>query len=509
MYPCECFTRLSLSRIISDKKRKEMATSEILNTEQRRQPLQPQQPEGSPKKGHGWIWLLVILALAGGGYYSWHSRSAATPGAADDQGGQPAGRGRGGRGGAGGPVSVGVVPVLKQDVPFYLTGLGSVTASYTVTVHSRVDGQLMKVYFQEGQFVHAGDALAEIDPRPYQVALSQAEGQLAKDQAAQTDAKTNLARYQQLYDSGVIPKQQLDSQGATVGQFDGSIQADKAQIDNAKLQITYAHITSPIDGRVGLRLVDPGNIVKASDPNGMLVITQLTPIAVVFTLPEDNLPQVVSDMRNGKLKVEAYSRDNDEKLAGGILETVDNQIDQTTGTVKLKAMFENKNLSLWPNQFVNTRLYLNVREGAIVVPTATIQTGTQGSFVYVVGQDSKAQMRPVQVDFNEANFTVIKQGLQAGEQVVFDGQDKLQPGSQVTTHPTNLNTGVPGLVPAATNAPGTGGGRGRGNRGGNGGANGGNGFSGNGQQGSGSFSSANAAGAGQGGGQGAHRGNWN
>jgi membrane fusion protein, multidrug efflux system len=409
-----------------------MAASEVLNAERSRSRIDPPQNDVPQRKGgHGWLWFFVIALVAGGAiWYSMHSRSKAAAAG-------PQGRGQGRF--QGGDISVGVVSVGKQNVPFYLTGLGSVTAFYTVTVHSRVDGQLMKIYFQEGQFVHAGDALADIDPRPFQVALDQAQGQLAKDMATQSDAKTNLNRYQQLFEEGVIPRQQLDSQQATVGQYDGSIQADKAQIDNEKLQLTYAHITSPIDGRIGLRLVDPGNIVHAADSNGILVITQVRPISVVFTLPEDNLPQVVSEMRNRTLPVEAYSRDDNSKLAQGKLQTLDNQIDQSTGTIKLKAEFDNSDLSLWPNQFVNVRLFLSVRNDAVVIPTAAIQNGTQGPFVYVVNTDKTAVVQPIQVDFNEGNISVIRKGLEAGQQIVVDGQDKIQAGMKVVPHPSNLN----------------------------------------------------------------------
>ncbi|HKV04899.1 MAG TPA: MdtA/MuxA family multidrug efflux RND transporter periplasmic adaptor subunit [Candidatus Acidoferrales bacterium] len=378
---------------------------------------------GDPIKGNGvershrWVWILAIVLIAAGGTaYEIHSRSqAASKDPAAPQ-----------------PVSVGVTSVQKMDVPFYLTGLGSVTAFNTVTVHSRVDGQIVKVHFTEGQFVHAGDVLAEIDPRPFQVALDQAEGQLAKDIASQNDAKADLNRYQQLWQAGVIARQQLDSQQATVGQFDGAIQSDKAQIDNQKLQLNYCRITSPIDGRVGLRLVDSGNIVHASDSNGMLVITQVRPVAVVFTLPEDSLPQVVAEMKQRQLSVETYGRDNNTKLADGKLLTIDNEIDQTTGTIKLKSQFDNRDMSLWPNQFVNVRLFLNVRKGAIVVPTAAIQSGAQGPFVYVVGSNDEVQARSIQEDFSEGNISVIRQGLKEGEEVVVDGQDKLQGGAIVS-----------------------------------------------------------------------------
>jgi membrane fusion protein, multidrug efflux system len=316
-----------------------------------------------------------------------------------------------------------------------------------VTVHTRVDGQIMQVFFKEGQLVHAGDVLIEVDPRPYQVALDQAQGQLAKDVASQNDARVDLNRYQTLWQEGVVARQQLDTQQATVGQFDGAIQSDKAQIDSAKLNLVYCRITSPINGRVGLRLVDPGNIVHATDTNGMLVITQIQPIAVDFTLPEDNLPQVVAQMKKGQLAVQAFGRDDNTKLADGKLLTIDNQIDQTTGTVKLKSEFDNRDSSLWPNQFVNIRLFLDVRKGAIVIPSAVIQTGTQGPFAYVIGPDNTAQVRPIQVDFAEGNISVIRQGLKAGEQVVVDGADKLQSGAEVTTHQSS-----PSSTPATTNS---------------------------------------------------------
>ncbi len=378
--------------------------------------------ETGPKKSRTWVWIvLILLIVAAVVVYRMYSPSQ--PANAEQQ--------QGGRGQGGGPVSVGTVPVQKKDVPFYLSGLGSVTALNTVTVHTRVDGEIMRVAFKEGQFVRAGDVLVEIDPRPFQVALEQAEGQLAKDIASQNDAKVDLNRYQTLWQEGVIARQQLDSQQATVGQFDGAIQSDQAQIANQKLQLTYSRITAPISGRIGLRLVDSGNIVHATDANGMLVITEVQPISVIFTLPEDNLQQVVTEMRNRQLPVEAYNRDNNAKLADGVLQTIDNQIDQTTGTIRFKAQFTNNDLSLWPNQFVNIRLFLNVRKDALVIPSAAVQKGAQENFVYVVKSDDTAEYRPVQVDFSQGNDSVIRSGLQAGEQIVVDGQDKLQNGTRV------------------------------------------------------------------------------
>jgi membrane fusion protein, multidrug efflux system len=381
----------------------------------------PAEPPGQDQnKSHVWIWVVLILIVAAGAIvYQVVMRARSSANSKNANADQP--------------ISVGVARVIKTNVPYYLTGLGTVTAYNTVTVHSRVDGQIMKVYFREGQFVRAGDLLAEIDPRPYQVALAQAQGQLAKDEASQRDAQVDLSRYQTLWQEGIGTKQQYDSQNALVGQYQGSIQSDEAQIASAKLNLTYCRITSPIDGRVGLRLVDPGNIVHAADTNGMLVITQVNPIAVDFTLPEDELPQVIAEMRGRELPVEAYGRDNNAKIATGKLLTIDNQIDPTTGTIKLKSEFANPKLALWPNQFVNVRLLLSERKGVIVVPSAAVQKGSQGSFVYVVGADRKADVLPVQVDFTQGNNTVIREGLNAGQSVVVDGGDKLQPGSLVVT----------------------------------------------------------------------------
>jgi membrane fusion protein, multidrug efflux system len=386
----------------------------------------PGEPAGanSGRPSHMWAWVLLGVVIVGGVIaYQLHARSQA---ASKDTGGTQA-------------VSVGVATVEKRDMPFYLSGLGNVTPLNTVTLHTRVDGQLMSVNFKEGQFVHAGDVLATIDQRPFEAALDQAEGQLAKDLASQNDAKVDLNRYQQLWQEGVVARQQLDTQQATVGQFDGAIQSDKAQINNAKLQLTYSRITSPIDGRVGLRLVDPGNIVHAADANGMLVITQVQPIAVIFTLPEDNIPDVIAVMKKRPMSVDAYGRDNKAKLATGKLLTLDNQIDATTGTLRFKAQFDNQDLSLWPNQFVNIRLFLDVRQNAIVVSSAAIQKAAQGAFVYVVDANNQAQVRQVQTDFTEGNVTVVLKGLNAGETVVVDGADKLQAGSQVSPHQSSPN----------------------------------------------------------------------
>src|SRR5712664_464847 len=291
-------------------------------------------------KSRWWLWVLVLAAIAVGGWYYRNSRSAGS--AADAAAPGAPSKGKGGFSAGGVVVPVVVATAQRGDLPVYFNGLGTVTAFNTVTVRSRVDGQLTSIAFKEGQFVHEGDLLAQIDPRPFQVQLAQAMGQLAKDQAQRKDAEGNLERFKLLFKEGVIPQQQLDTQAALVGQFDGAIASDQSQIDNAKLQLTYSRITAPISGRIGLRLVDAGNIVHATDTNGLLVITQLQPISVIFSLPQDQLPQVNAKLRSGvQLAVDAYDRDDTAKIASGKLQTIDNQIDLTTGTYKLKSIFAN------------------------------------------------------------------------------------------------------------------------------------------------------------------------
>jgi membrane fusion protein, multidrug efflux system len=334
--------------------------------------------------------------------------------------------------GAGQPMPVSVATAKKEDMPVFLTGLGSVTAFNTVSVKTRVDGELTEVAFKEGQHVKKGDLLAVIDPRPYQVALEQAQATLFKDQASLRDAQLNYQRYKGLLqESGAMSQQQVDTQKATVDQLDGQVRTDQANIDNAKLNLAYCHITSPIDGRIGLRLVDPGNMVHATDTNAMIVITQLEPIAVIFTLPEDSLPDVQRQMSQRALPVEAYNRDDQTKVGDGTLLTIDNQIDQTTGTGKLKAVFDNKKDLLWPNQFVNVRLLLETRKNSTIIPAAAIQRGPQGNFVYVVKPDKTVGVNEVQIALTQNNISAITSGISPGDEVVTDGQDKLQAGSKV------------------------------------------------------------------------------
>lgn len=380
-------------------------------------------------KSHNRWWIAVLLVvLAGGGWWYFHSRGSQANNAAVAGGNGPAGPGD----------TPPVVPVVvatahRGDLPVYFNGLGNVTAFNTVTVRSRVDGQIVKINFIEGQYVKAGDPLIEIDPRPYQVQLEQAEGQLAKDQAMLKDAQVDYGRYTQLQKEGVIPKQQVDTQQAQVGNYEGAIKADQASIDNAKLQITYSHITAPISGRVGLRLVDIGNIVHATDTNGLLVITQLQPIAVLFSLPQDQLPQVMDKMRSGRtLEVQAWDRDNSEKIASGKLLTVDNQIDMTTGTYKLKAVFDNAKNELFPNQFVNVHLLVDTKRNVVLVPTTAILRGQQGtSYVFAVKQGNAVAVKNVKVADTTGATAGVSAGLSDGDVVVIDGQDKLKDGMVV------------------------------------------------------------------------------
>jgi multidrug efflux system membrane fusion protein len=353
-------------------------------------------------------------------------------------------------------VSVAVSPVVRQDVPVYLAGLGSVTAFNTANIKSRVDGQIMQVNFKEGQNVKEGDLLIVIDPRPYEVQLEQMQAQKFRDQAQLRDARLNLDRYTTLIPSGSIAQQQVDTQKALVDQLDGTVRNDQAQIDNAKLQLVYCHITAPFNGRVGLRQVDPGNIVHAADTNPMLILTQLQPIAVIFTLPEDLLPSVAKHMQNSTLEVEALNRDDETKLATGKLLTIDNQIDQTTGTAKLKAVFDNKDNQLWPNQFVNTNLLLETRKNSTVLPTAAILRGPQGAFVYLVKPDKTVEARVVNISLTQGNTTVVSSGLNPGDTVVTDGQDKLQTGSKIEPrNPTPANSST-GSNPGVSGSPNSG-----------------------------------------------------
>jgi membrane fusion protein, multidrug efflux system len=353
-------------------------------------------------------------------------------------------------------VSVATAQVQRQDVPVYLTGLGAVTAFNTANIKSRVDGQIMKVNFREGQNVKQGELLIEIDSRPFQVQLDQMQAQLFRDQAQLRDAQLNLQRYTSLIPSGSIAQQQVDTQKALADQLEGTVRTDQAQIDNAKLQIVYCHITAPFAGRVGLRQVDPGNIVHASDTNPMLILTQLQPIAVIFTLTEDVLPNVSQHMQRGTLEVDAFSRDDQTKLATGKLLTIDNQIDPTTGTAKLKAVFSNTDNQLWPNQFVNANLLLETRKNSTVVPTAAILRGPQGTFVYAVNPDKTVQDRQVTVSLTQGDTTVITAGLNPGDMVVTDGQDKLQRGSRIEMR-TSAPSGSRGSPDdgAVSSAPGT------------------------------------------------------
>jgi multidrug efflux system membrane fusion protein len=405
------------------------------------------------KKGPGGVrrilFLLVIAGASYAGYYAWGHW--VKPAAADATASQPApgnggrgGRG-GGRGGFGRPAVI-TTAARKVDMPVYLRGLGTVSAYNTVTVRSRVDGQVVRIAFREGQFVHQGDLIAEIDKRPFEVQLAQAKGQLARDQALLQSAKVEQQRNQLLMEKGLIPKQQFDLQVATVGQYEGSIQADQAQIDSANLQITYSHIVAPITGQIGLRLIDEGNIVRAADPNGMVVITQLQPISVLFNIPEDNLGPVLTKLRAGQqLRVEAWDHDDSKKIADGILLTADNQIDTTTGTSKLKAVFDNKNNLLFPNQFVNVRLLIDVLDAAVVIPASTVQRGSQGSFVYVVNENQTAELRMVSIKNTEGNDVAIGSGLEPGEMVILEGMDKVQDGARVDVQTPGQ---LPGDVPA-------------------------------------------------------------
>jgi multidrug efflux system membrane fusion protein len=394
----------------------------------------PTTTRSSPRRLWPWIAGLVVVVglLAARGLGMRHGAAASRT-----------------RDGGARPVPVTVAAARTGDVPVYLRGLGTATATKTVTIKSRVDGQLLSVPVREGQTVREGEILAQIDPRPFEVQRAQAEGQLARDQAALRDAQITLARDQELVNQQILPQQQFDDQRAQVDQVQGSIRSDEAQVANARLQLTYCRITAPFSGRVGLRQVDPGNIVHANDQNGLFVLTQVHPIAVVFSLPQDDLAEVLSKLRSGTpLEVEAYDRDNTRRIATGKLLTTDNQIDPTTGTYKLKALFDNEGDALFPNQFVNVRLHLDTRRGLVLVPTVAVQRGSSGPFVYVVGEDATAHVRAVTVALSEGPDAGTSAGVNSGETVVVDGQDKLQDGSKVDVGTRGGGPGAPSSSPA-------------------------------------------------------------
>ncbi|AHG18994.1 multidrug transporter [Chania multitudinisentens RB-25] len=375
--------------------------------------------------------IVVIAAVLVWRHFNTPQPTDSAPGA------RPAGMGNPGAGGrTGGRRNAPMSPVqaataTQQNVPRFLSGLGTATAANTVTVTSRVEGQLMALHFTEGQQVKVGDLLAEIDPRPYEVQLTQALGQLAKDQATLANARQDLARYQQLVKTNLISRQDLDTQLSLVRQSEGAVKADQGAVDNARLQITYSKIVAPIDGRVGLKLVDVGNFITSGSTAGIVVITQTHPIDVVFTLPESNITDLVKAQKAGTVSVEAWDRTNQQQLGSGTLLSLDNQIDPATGTIKLKARFDNQDDTLFPNQFVNARLKIATLHDAVVIPTAALQMGNEGHFVWLLSEDNKVSRRQVTAGVQDSQQVVINTGVNAGDRVVTDGIDRLTEGMQV------------------------------------------------------------------------------
>ncbi|AIP30296.1 efflux transporter, RND family, MFP subunit [Paraburkholderia xenovorans LB400] len=426
----------------------------------------PNHPPGMVKRHRGRNIALIIAALVilGFALWRWHPWGGPGGGAsgAADAGGASSGRaGRAGRGGAGGMANmaqpVHVAAAVQGEMPVVLTALGTVTPLANVTVLPQLSGTLQEVYFKEGQMVKKGDVLAQIDPRPYQISLDNAQGTLARDEALLQTARLDLKRYQTLLSQDSIASQQVDTQASLVRQYEGTVKSDKANIDTYKLDLVYARITAPVSGRVGLRQVDPGNYVTPSLTNGIVVITQLQPISVIFTTSEDNLQQIIQQTQAGeKLSVTAYDRSNTTSLEGGTLETLDNQIDTTTGTIKLRAIFQNSKNLLFPNQFVNTRLLVDTIKDAVIVPTPAVLNGSMGQFVYVVKPDNTVTVRPVKVGPVDGERTSIKSGLAVGERVVIDGSDRLKEGAKITI-PADKPRGASGArgAAAASGASGT------------------------------------------------------
>jgi multidrug efflux system membrane fusion protein len=383
-------------------------------------------PPAPPKRRRtGWVWLVVLLLLAAGAYVYW-SKVAGVP---DTQAANKAPSDQKANSAA---VPVVATRTRRGDIGVYLSGLGAVTPIYTVTVRTRVDGELVNVLYHEGDIVQKGDLLMEVDPRPFQAQLEQYEGQLARDQAVLENAKVDLARYRGLLQQNAIPEQQVATQQALVAQTEGVVRADQGQIDNAKLNLTFCKITAPITGRVGLRLVDPGNIIHAADANGLVVITQVQPISVIFTISEDQLPEVRQKIKAGQiLHVDAYDHDLQKKLAQGTLTTFDNVIDQTTGTLRLRATFDNKDDALFPSQFVNVRLLVQQKRGVVLLNSAGIQRSGTNTYVFLVKPDSTVTLRNITVGTTESDQSEITSGLEPGDTVVITGVDKLVEGSPV------------------------------------------------------------------------------
>jgi multidrug efflux system membrane fusion protein len=385
--------------------------------------ISPGLPGKEPKR-RWWVWVLALAVLAYGAYRVRKGMVAPQAAAVTAPGARPA-------------RDYSAVPVVaaqasKGDIGVYFTGLGAVTPIYTVTVKSQIAGYLMEVLYKEGQIVHKGDLLAQVDPRPYQVMLEQAEAGLARDTANLENAKVDQKRYQTLVPLRAVPEQQLATQDALVKSDEGIVKTDQAQIDTAKLDLVYCHITAPITGRVGLRLVDPGNYVTPNDATGLVVITQIEPISVIFTLPEDQLPAIMERMRAGaRLRVEAYDRDMKTKIAQGWLETIDNQIDPTTGTVKLRANFDNRDGKLFPNQFVNAKLLVEEKSGVTLIPTAAVQRNSQQTYIFLVKPDSTVTVRTITIGTTEGDESEVTSGLAPGDAVVMTGVDRLQEGTKV------------------------------------------------------------------------------
>ncbi|MDB5388990.1 MAG: mdtA 2 [Planctomycetaceae bacterium] len=418
-------------------------TSRTFQTPEKRNGHSPTTVELKPNvdaptvKRSRWGWLITLGFLAGAGAAGWYYQAAWLPRVMGmlSSGGPPAKP-------PARPIPVVTAVVKKRNMDLFLNGLGTVTALKTVTMRSRVEGELINIAFAEGQMVHEGQLIAEIDTRPFMVQRDQAAGQLARDKATLDIANLNLNRLNKLLASKAVNQQMVDEQVALVKQTEGMIKSDDAMIASAELQLTYCKIVAPVTGRIGLRLVDVGNYVRANDPNGLAVITQLEPIALVFTIPQDDIPRVQKRMREGHvLTVDAYDRDFQFKIATGVLKAIDNQVDPTTGTLKLKAQFDKNDNVLFPNQFVNTRLLVDTRRNAVVVPSAAVQRGPSSTFVYLVKPDETVDLQNVVIGPTEGAETCIESGLSPGDIVVTDGIDKLQPKSKITTREKKAGEG--------------------------------------------------------------------